>query len=299
MAFPPLRDAAALLLSALSSRAPAPKREFADLPVQVQAVTAPTRHGPVRCTVLRATSAGERPPVHVNVHGGGFVIGMPLQDDAWCRYLAVHSGVVVVNVDYATAPRVRFPIAIEQVRDVVRWAADPDRAWDGSRLTIGGQSAGGSISAAVARLALEQGAPAIALQVLHYPVLDLATPPQDKPMPVGHRSVPPLWMSTVFNGAYLPVRSSRRDRLASPAWGGNAEGLAGIAPAVVVTAEFDRLRAEGLRYAAALDAAGALVEHLEAPGVGHGYDIVAESPEVTRTMYAALAAHVAGRWAAA
>ena len=210
---PLVADSVARVLAALSNHAPKPRRRFADLAADITPIEVPTRHGPVSCVIYRAPGGpdeqpGERSPVYVNLHGGGFVVRYPQQDDPWCRYLAAHAGVVVVNVDYDTAPRHRFPIPVEQAYDVVTWAADPGRDWDGSRLCVGGQSAGGNLAAAVARLALDGGAPQIALQVLHYPVLDLVTPSADKPAVQGRRAVP-VWMGQVFDQAYLPDPDQR------------------------------------------------------------------------------------------
>src|SRR6202000_3541036 len=94
---------------------------------------------------------------YVNVHGGGFVVGHPEQDDPWCRYLAAHAKVAVVNTDYVLAPHRRFPVPVEQIHDVLQWASSPDREWDGTRLCVGGQSGGGNLAAGAARLALENG----------------------------------------------------------------------------------------------------------------------------------------------
>ena len=114
---------------------------------------------------------------------------------------------------------------------------------------MGGQSAGGNLAAAAARQALEHGAPSVALQVLHYPPLELVTPLRDKSSALGAKAVLKPWMGEVFDNAYVPDAAQRRDRLVSPVWGTNADGIAGIAPAVVVTAEFDRLRDEAHHYA--------------------------------------------------
>ncbi|WP_082946695.1 alpha/beta hydrolase fold domain-containing protein, partial [Mycobacterium sp. ACS4054] len=211
----------------------------------------------------------------------------------WCRYLAAHGGAVVVNPDYVLAPRPGCPGAPLQVYDIVRWAAAPDRDWDGTRLCVGGQSAGGNLSAAAARLALENDGPRIALQVLHYAPLDLVTPTRDKPSAIGNRAIMKPWMGEVFDTAYVPDPALRRDRLASPAWGSNADGIAGIAPALVVTAEHDRLRDEARRYAERLDAVGSLAEYYEVAGVDHGYNIMSGAADVTRRSYARIAEHVA------
>ena len=214
------------------------------------------------------------------------------QDDPWCRYLAANANVVVINTDYAIAPNTRFPAPVEQIYDVLLWASAQERDWDGHRLCVGGQSAGGNLSAAAARMALENGGPAIALQVLHYPPLDLVTATSDKPSPLGGKAVLQPWMGAVFDTAYIPDRAQRRDRLASPAWGTNADDVTGIAPALVVTAEFDRLCGEGKRYADKLAAVGSLAEYVEVPGVDHGYNIMSDATEITRQMYDVIAGHV-------
>lgn len=289
---PVVADALARAFAAVVNPAPKPGVRFPEISSRTSAATIPTRHGPVSATVYHPPADRTSPPVYVNVHGGGFVVGHPEQDDPWCRYLAVNAGVVVVNPDYVLAPRHRFPAAPLQVYDIVRWAAGPDRDWDGSRLCVGGQSAGGNLSAAAARLASENGGPNIALQVLHYAPLDLVTPVRDKPSTVGDRAVMKPWMSEVFDTAYVPDPAQRRDRLASPAWAGNADRLAGIAPALVVTAEQDRLRDEARRYAEKLDAVGALAEYYEVAGVDHGYNIMSDATDVTLRSYARIAEHV-------
>jgi acetyl esterase/lipase len=289
---PLVADTLSRLLSATVKAAVKPAVRFESIEGRTSQANIPTRHGAVAATVYHPAGGDTSAPVYVNVHGGGFVIGHREQDDPWCRFLAAQAGVVVVNPDYALAPSHRFPIAVQQVYDIVCWAASPDRGWDGTRLCVGGQSAGGNLSAAAARLALEHGGPAIALQVLHYPPLDLVTPTRDKPSPAGARAVMKPWMGEVFDTAYIPDPAQRRDRLASPAWGPNADDIAGIAPALVVTAEMDRLRDEALRYARKLDAAGALVEYHEVRGVDHGYNIMSKAAEVTRRTYAHMADHV-------
>ncbi|OBK42987.1 carboxylesterase [Mycobacterium sp. 1165196.3] len=264
---------------------------FPEFAARTGEVAIPTREGTVSATVYYPPAA-TNPPVYVNVHGGGFVVGHPEQDDPWCRYLAANAGVLVINPDYALAPRRRFPAAVHQIYDIVCWAAGAERDWDGTRLCVGGQSAGGNLSAAAARLALENGGPDIALQVLHYPPLDLVTPSRDKPSAIGNRAIMKPWMSEVFDTAYIPDPAHRRDRLASPAWDGNADDLAGIAPALVVTAEHDRLRDEARRYAEKLRAVGALAEYHEVAGVDHGYNIMSGAGDVTMRTYARIAEHV-------
>ncbi|SHF91596.1 alpha/beta hydrolase fold domain-containing protein [Streptoalloteichus hindustanus] len=265
---------------------------FDEIPGRTSVLTVPTRHGTVTCTAYHPASGATAAGVYVNLHGGGYVVEHPEQDDPWCRYLADKAGVVVLNVDYSVAPRHRFPVAVEQVFDVVTWAARADRDWDGQRLCVGGQSAGGGLAAAAARLAWENGGPRIALQVLQYAPLDLVTHLRNKPSTVDKPVMRP-WMSEVFDRAYAPDLATRRDRLVSPAWKANAEGLAGIAPAVIITCEFDRLRGEGIRYAEALDAVGSLAEHHDVPATDHGYNILPFGTRAqTERTYQRIADHV-------
>lgn len=291
MSLPLVADAVARTIAATVNPTPKAGVRFPEIAGRTTEIVIGTRHGPVSATAYQPPAA-TNPPVYVNVHGGGFVIGHREQDDPWCRYLAANAGVLVISPDYVLAPRHRFPAAVHQIYDVVCWAAGPDRDWDGTRLCVGGQSAGGNLSAAAARLALENGGPDIALQVLHYAPLDLVTPSRDKPSTLGRRAFMKPWMSEVFDTAYIPEPAQRRDRLASPAWGDNADNIAGIAPALIVTAEHDRLRDEARRYAGKLGAAAALAEYHEVAGVDHGYNIMSDAGDVTRRTYAHIADHV-------
>jgi len=289
-------DSAARLFSATVNPAPKPGVRFPDIAGHTTMVSIPTRHGETSATVYRpATGPNPKAAVYINIHGGGFTVGHREQDDPWCRYLAARAGVTVVNTDYVLTPKYRFPAPVEQIYDVAQWASAPEREWDGSRLCVGGQSAGGSLAAAAARLALEDGGPRILLQVLHYAPLDLVTPTKDKLSPLGDSAVMRPWMSDVFDTAYIPDPKQRRDRLASPVWGSNADDLRGIAPAVIVTAEYDRLRAEAAAYAEKLDAAGALVAYHEVTGLDHGYNIMSDTPgavAATRETYDLIADQV-------
>ncbi|WP_327319442.1 alpha/beta hydrolase fold domain-containing protein [Streptomyces sp. NBC_01235] len=286
-------------LTRLSSRrsggpgsAAAWQSRFPEYPHDVRELTIPTSVAPAPVTVY-APPAGTatRPPVHVNFHGGGFVISAPEVDDALCRLLAVEAGVVVVNVKYVVAPQHPFPAPTTQAYDVVRWVAahGAEQGWEGGRLTVGGQSAGGALAAAVARQALEQGGPPIALQVLHYPPLDLATPAKDKKATVAKPMLRP-WMGEIFDSSYVPDPRERAHRLVSPAGAADTADLKGIAPALVITAHQDRLRNEATRYAERLDTAGALVELHDVGGADHGYDT--KDDEKARATYTLIARHI-------
>ncbi|MEV7888631.1 alpha/beta hydrolase [Streptomyces sp. NPDC002817] len=265
---------------------------FPEHPRKVRELTIPTSVAPARATVyLPAASEDTAPAVHVNFHGGGYVMTLTELDDPLCRFLAAEAGVVVINVDYAVAPQHPFPAPPRQAYEVVRWVAEhgTEQGWDGGRLTVGGQSAGGGLAAAVARQALEETGPEIALQVLHYPPLDLATGIRNKRAAIARPMLRP-WMGDVFDTSYIPDVRLRGDRLASPAHPSDTADLKGIAPALIVTAEFDILRAEAQSYADRLRTAGALVGHHDVAGVDHGYD--GKDDVKARETYALIARHL-------
>jgi acetyl esterase len=254
-------------------------------------LTIPTSVAPARAVLYLPATDGPPPAVHVNFHGGGYVLPLLDLDDPLCRFLAAEAGVAVVNVDYVVAPQHPFPAAPRQAFEVVRWVAEHgvEQGWDGARLTVGGQSAGGGLAAAVARQALEEGGPPLALQVLHYPPLDLATSAKDKRAAIAKPMLRP-WMAEIFDGSYVPDPRERVDRLVSPANPADTADIRGIAPALVITAALDLLRDEGARYAERLREAGALVEHHEVADADHGYD--GEDDDRTRQVYALIARHV-------
>ncbi|MGH3250424.1 MAG: alpha/beta hydrolase fold domain-containing protein, partial [Trebonia sp.] len=125
---------------------------------------------------------------------------------------------------------------------------------------------------------------------LHYPPLDLATPPRDKRAP--REPVLSVPVERLFDAVYLPSAEAKRDRLASPAWGPNGDGISGIAPALVITCEADRLHDEGVAYAGKLAAAGALRGHLDLVGADHGYNLLGKDRTLTENSYALIAKHV-------
>lgn len=262
-----------------------------EFPRATSELTIPTSVAPARVMVYRPTTEDPAPPVHVNFHGGGFILPVTETDDAFCRAVAALAGVVVVNVDYVVAPQYPFPAPPRQSYDVVRWIAEngAEHGWDGARLTVGGQSAGGGLAAAVARQALEESGPPIALQVLHYPPLDLATAAKDKRAAIDKPVLRP-WMGEVFDSAYIPDPRERDDRLASPAHPEETADIKGITPALIITAAHDRLRADGVRYAERLRQAGSLVEHHDVADVDHAYDL--DDDEKGREIYTFIAQQV-------
>jgi len=243
---------------------------FVDVPKRTETLRVETGAGPVTCTVYRPpapATAAALAPVYVNFHGGGFVVGRPEQDDHICRYIAATAGCVVINVDYAVAPQRPYPVPVTQAYDVTAWIADngPANDWDGSRLAVGGHSAGANLTAAVCRLARDRGTFTPRLQIIDSAPLDQVADPATKQSLIAKPLLSPQLMR-VFTDAYVPDPVDRAHPLVSP---GLADDLAGLPPALVITAENDRLRDEGDAYAKALDAAGVTVTHRVFEGVDH------------------------------
>jgi acetyl esterase/lipase len=209
----PLSLAVARAFGAVGSRFATVSAELteatADCLADCHELTVPTRHGEIRCLVYRAPNETTARPLYVNMHGGGFLVRFPEMDDPMCHYLVEHVGVTILSIDYDVAPRAPFPIAIEESVDVVNWAVahSLDQNWDASRLVVGGQSAGGAIATAVARIARDSGGPAIALEVLNYPPLDLTIPGPQKRALAKHPVVA-TWMTRVFDPATRPGRAT-------------------------------------------------------------------------------------------
>ncbi|MFF0087127.1 alpha/beta hydrolase [Streptomyces canus] len=250
---------------------------FTDIPARTESLRVETGAGPVTCTVYRPPATTDTPaPVYVNFHGGGFVVARPEQDDHICRYIAATAGCVVINVDYAVSPQRPFPAPVTQAYDVTAWVAENGAAggWDGSRLAVGGHSAGANLTAAVCRLARERGTFSPRLQILDSAPLDQVADPATKRSLIAKPLLTPQIMR-IFTAAYVPDPADRAHPLVSPAL---ADDLEGLPPALVITAENDRLRAEGDAYAKALEAAGVPVTHRVFEGVDHYFTHTGPAP---------------------
>jgi acetyl esterase len=206
-------------------------------------------------------------PTLVFFHGGGFVIGDIASYDAQCRTLCRDGRTAVLSVEYRVAPEDPFPAAAEDAIAAAAWALDNagDLGGDPDRVAVGGDSAGGNL-AAVAAQALRGHEPALAGQLLLYPVTDFS---EERPSVAENGEGLFLTGDDMrwFREKYI-ADASRTDPRASPL---HAEDLSGLPPALVVTAEFDPLRDDGEAYAVALEAAGVPVVKLRFDGLIHGF----------------------------
>ena len=222
---------------------------------------------PVRIYRSLAAVGDGAPGAFVWLHGGGWAIGDLESHDPICRALAARSGATVVAVDYRLAPEHVFPAAIDDAWAVTEWLArEGDSVGiDPACLSVGGDSAGGNLAAVVALRARAAGL-ALRLQVLVYPITDydLSTDSYDECAEGFGLTLDGMaW----FWNLYAPG-DARFHPDASPL---RAESLAGVAPALVLTAGYDVLRSEGEAYAARLAADGVPVTHTPYPGMTHGF----------------------------
>ena len=202
-------------------------------------------------------------PTLVYLHGGGFVIGDLDTHDQTCRVLCRRADLAVLSVDYRLAPEHPFPAAVEDALAAVTWAADHlADLGGGERLGVGGDSAGGNLAAVAAQTLRDR----VHAQVLVYPATHMAG---DYPSRVENAEGYFLDMATMewFAAHYLGEGADLADPQHSPLLG----DLAGLPPALVVTAEYDPLRDEGEAYAAALADAGVPVDLVRFDGLVHGF----------------------------
>jgi acetyl esterase len=228
--------------------------------------------GPAGSLPLRIyTPRGNGPyPIMVFFHGSGFVVCDLDTHDAMCRNLCVGTGSVVVSVDYRLAPENKFPAAPDDCLAATRWAVDNAGALQGdtSRVVVAGDSAGGNLAAVTALRCRDEGGPALAGQLLIYPVTDYHTPgtPSYKENAEGY-GLGRAGMEWFWDH-YLADPSHASHPHASPL---RANNLAGLPPAYVTTAEYDPLRDEGEYYGKALQAAGVATRIKRWDGVNHGF----------------------------
>jgi acetyl esterase len=196
------------------------------------------------------------------------VIGSIETHDGLCRQLANAAGCIVVSVDYRLAPEHPYPAAAEDAYAATRWVVDNARSFGGdpSRVAVGGDSAGGNLTAVVSLMARDRGGPPLVQQLLIYPVTDA---PTDKG---SYRSNAEGYFLTAdmmqWFWRHYTGEAGSAEPYACPL---RAKSLAGLPPALVVTAEFDPLRDEGEVYAARLREAGVPVHLSRYDGMIHGF----------------------------
>jgi acetyl esterase len=215
------------------------------------------------------TPRGEGPfPVLIYYHGGGWVFGNLDTHDNVCRFLSEGAGCVVVSVDYRLAPENKFPAAVEDAYAASQWVKYNVSFINGdlTRIAVGGDSAGATLAAVVASMFRDKPGPQPVLQLLAYPSTNLSSFDTDSYRECGEGYGLTKAALEWFRGHYLEKEEDRLNPHVSPLL---AEDLSGLAPALVLTAEFDVLKDEGKAYADRLQQAGVAVTYKEYPGMIH------------------------------
>ena len=217
-----------------------------------------------------AAPAAAPGPAILFFHGGGHVVGSLDSHDLTARNLCADTGCLVVSVDYRLAPEHKFPAAPEDCYAATSWVADHADVLgvDPDRIAVSGDSAGGNLAIVTALMARERGGPALAFQLLVYPVADYALDtPSYETYAEGYGILTARGMAW-FRDHYLNGPQDRADWRAAPL---RAPDLSGLPPALVITAECDVLHDEGVALAGRLVEAGVPVEHADYPGMVHAF----------------------------
>ncbi|MFF0445289.1 alpha/beta hydrolase [Streptomyces sp. NPDC004609] len=227
--------------------------------------------GSVRTRVVRPAGATGKLPVILYIHGAGWVFGNAHTHDRLVRELAVGTRAAVVFPEYDLSPEARYPVAIEQIHTVARWVVTDgaSRGLDAGRIAVCGDSVGGNMSAALTLMAKERGDVPLVHQVLFYPVTDASFDTDSY-----HRFATGYFLRRDamqwFWDQYTTDPAQRAEITASPLRA-TTEQLAGLPPALVITAEADVLRDEGEAYANKLRQAGVPVTAIRCQGVIHDF----------------------------
>ena len=216
-------------------------------------------------------------PALLWIHGGGYVIGTPAQDDALCRRFAARLGVTVAAVDYRLAPEHPYPTPLEDCYTALRWLARLP-AVDADRVAIAGGSAGGGLAAALAYLARDRGEVDVVAQVLVYPMLDDRSGNRPHHNDRHFR----LWDRHRNNFGWRTYLGDADRSIAVPA---RRTDLAGLPPAWIGVGSLDLFHDEDLAYAERLRQAGVRCDTMISPGAFHGFDSIAPHTRVAREFF--------------
>lgn len=260
--------------------------------IEDRIITGPGGSVPIR--IYRPTRA-ENCPVLVYFHGGGMVLGSNHSFEPLARTLAAVSGATVVSVDYRLAPEAPAPAQFEDAYAATSYVAANAEVLrvDSRRLAVIGDSAGGSLAAAVALAARDRGGPSICCQVLLYPGLDRDMTCESI------RSMPDAPMLRREDIDYMHELADRGVRTAPDEYRfpAMATDLAGLPPAIVVTAACDPIRDWGERYAARLRDAGVQTTLTRYPGIYHGFLMRSDATARGRLAVAEIGAQLRAKFA--
>jgi len=223
-------------------------------------------------------------PVFIFNHGGGFVLGNFPDHQRLVRDLVVASGVVAVFVDYSLSPEAKYPKAVHEVYAATKWVAEHGKEInvDGNRLAVVGNSAGGNLATVTTLIAKEKGGPAIKLQILLWPWVDVNNfdTLSFKLYGKDRYLTTPLikWMAENYTTDPEAIKQIYHSPLLA-----TVDQLKNLPPTLIQVAEADILRDGGEAYGRKLDQAGVAVTTIRYDGVIHDFGLLnplAEIPQV-------------------
>jgi acetyl esterase/lipase len=243
--------------------------------INVENVFIPSRDGQtrVRLRLYKPKSISAPTPVLVWMHGGGYLIGTPEQDDRSCAQYVSELNITVVSVDYRLAPKHPFPAGLDDCYAALKWVASQAQELnlDTNRIAIGGASAGGGLAAALVQLAHDQKEIKPVFQLLVYPMLDDRTVlradiDDSDNITWSQKNNRFGWES------YLGKECGAED---VPAYSVSArrEDLSGLPPAWIGVGSLDIFHDEDLAYAQRLKECGIECEVEVVSGAFHGFDV--------------------------
>ncbi|PGZ00662.1 esterase [Bacillus cereus] len=265
---PPIHTMDPKAVRDMLSNAPRPAVKL-DLVSKVENLMIPvSQEEEIKCRVYIPEGQGPF-PIFIYYHGGGWVLGDIDVVDASCRMIANRTASIVVSVNYRLAPEYKFPTPVEDAYAALEWFYEKGSSFNGdvTRLAVGGDSVGGNLATVVTMMARDRKGPDITAQVLIYPATNLefnTESHQTFAKGFGLDREQLVW----FRDHYLRNDEDRYNEYASPL---GAEDLSGLPPAIVITAENDVLRDEGMAYAERLKKFGVQVEYACEPGMIHGF----------------------------
>ncbi len=233
----------------------------------------PTREGTAHVYVYYPQPQDEPYKVFINLHGGGFVKGHREQDLVFCRNICQNAGCMVFDIDYRTAPEKKYPYALHECYDVVKYLWNHAKDWnlDRNKFVLAGHSAGGNLTLGTAILMGRHREFSLAGLICDYPPVDLYKDPGEGRLANDPTLRPPLEDARMYNDWYIDLRY-RKESTASPAYASDEE-LAGLPPVLLIMAGHDRLTEDTQKLAMRMLEAGVTLVAKTVQGADHGFTV--------------------------
>lgn len=233
--------------------------------------TITTSEGDSHVYIITPKESKELYPLYINIHGGGFVRPYAKRDTIFCSKVAIEAGCKVIDIDYKLAPEHPFPEGLNECYAIVKWTFEnaEELNIDTENVILGGHSAGGNFTAAIALMANKSKDFKLKHQIIDYPFMDAVTDPADKML---EGDLIPPDRARKFNALYVDNEEDKHNPLVSMVLS-TQEMLIGLPSALIITAAYDSLRAEAEKYALMMAQAGVEVKVKRFLNSKHGFVI--------------------------